>query len=141
MKKPDLILTLSLTIIVFTLVTKWWMVIPVDGRETSMLGFPLPYAADAWHTSMAQQYFAVEFLVDLLLYFLISWSLISTFNRRTLGRRWLNRLKWPLVFLSLLFLTWNTIWILQPNNLFYWSRPFDYEFVDSGVQWWWGDRK
>ena len=140
MKNNRIIGSLSISIILFTLVTKWWYVVPVDGRETSMLGFPLPYSAEAWHTSMARQYFAVEFLVDFSLYFLLSWALMQIITRRTIGGTWMRGLRWSVFIIAVLLLLMNLLWILQPNNLFYWTRDFEYELIDSGIQWWWGNR-
>jgi hypothetical protein len=65
-------LVLPLTFISFALWTKWWMVyaLPIDAPDIIMVGFPLTYAGDGWHTSLSLQIFFLELLIDLLTYFL-----------------------------------------------------------------------
>jgi hypothetical protein len=64
-----------LTVITMTFFTKWWLVFPVDGANTAMLGFPFPFIADGWHTSLSYQIFIVEFLSDFFIELLL-WTLI-----------------------------------------------------------------
>lgn len=76
-------LVLPLTLISFVLWTKWWMVytLPVDGPDIIMVGFPLTYAGDGWHTSMSLQIFFLEFSFDLLVYFLFWFAVIWVIDR------------------------------------------------------------
>lgn len=74
--KRTLQLTLPLTIITFATFTKWWYVLPVDAPDTMMMGFPLAFAADGWHTSMSLQIFVLELLADFLVYFLVCYLLV-----------------------------------------------------------------
>ena len=75
-KKAILNLTLPLTIITFILFTKWWIVDIVDGSDAVMYGFPLIYKSPAFHTSLAEQYFIMEFLIDFLLFSMQLWFVL-----------------------------------------------------------------
>lgn len=68
-------LALPLTIIIMAVFTKWWLVLPVDGGNTVMSGFPFPFIADGWHTSLSYQIFITEFLADFFIQLLL-WTLI-----------------------------------------------------------------
>lgn len=80
-KKRLLTLTLPLTLILFILFTKWWIVDVIDGSDCVTYGFPLIYKAPAFHTSLAQQFFILEFLVDFLVYFLIVSTLLLLIDK------------------------------------------------------------
>ncbi|MCD0472865.1 hypothetical protein LPB87_00490 [Flavobacterium sp. EDS] len=80
-KKAILNLTLPLTIITFILFTKWWIVDIVDGSDAVMYGFPLIYKSPAFHTSLAEQYFIMEFLIDFLFYFTVLSAILFLINR------------------------------------------------------------
>jgi hypothetical protein len=43
-----------------------------------MFGFPIPFACDGWHTSLSLQIFMLEFIADLLIYFIV-WLMITLF--------------------------------------------------------------
>jgi hypothetical protein len=75
-KKTVLVLAFPLTVIIFILFTKWWIVDVIDGPDCVMYGYPLVYKSPAFHTSMAQQYFIMELLIDLLVYFTIISSIL-----------------------------------------------------------------
>lgn len=47
----------------------------VDAPNSTMIGFPLAYSCNGWHTSGAQQFFLLEFVFDLLIYFGF-WSIL-----------------------------------------------------------------
>lgn len=68
-------LALPLTIIIMAVFTKSWLVLPVDGGNTVMSGFPFPFIADGWHTSLSYQIFITEFLADFFIQLLL-WTLI-----------------------------------------------------------------
>ncbi|HEY0656583.1 MAG TPA: hypothetical protein VGD65_25795, partial [Chryseosolibacter sp.] len=59
---------LPLTIISFSTITKWWYV-EIDGYKEVLRGFPFPYIAPGWHTSLSWQIFIGALLTDLLIYF------------------------------------------------------------------------
>jgi hypothetical protein len=74
MKKNIIRLILPVTLILFTLFTKWWYVFP-DGPPVMAYGFPLIYKCPGFHTSLSMQYFVLEMIADLLFYFLICFIL------------------------------------------------------------------
>lgn len=80
-KKRLLTLTLPLTLILFVLFTKWWIVDLIDGPDYVMYGFPLIYKAPAFHTSLAEQFFIVEFFIDFIIYFLMVFTLLFLIDK------------------------------------------------------------
>ncbi|RXK58906.1 hypothetical protein ESA94_16085 [Lacibacter luteus] len=90
-------LILPLTIILFGLITKWWYVLPVDAPDTMMVGFPLAFAADGWHTSMSLQIFVLEFLFDFIIYFLFCFIIVFLFHHywtKIKASKWLTGFLW-----------------------------------------------
>ncbi|MES2110421.1 MAG: hypothetical protein V4577_16810 [Bacteroidota bacterium] len=81
MKQFTLKLVIPLTIISFVLITKWWYVQPEDAPDSMLKGFPFPYSGNGWWTSMSFQYFVLEFIADLLVYFVFWFLLIALINR------------------------------------------------------------
>ena len=74
-------LAFPLTIITFILFTKWWIADVVDGTDGVMYGFPFIYKAPAFYTSMAEQYFIMEFLIDFIFYFTVVFSILFLINK------------------------------------------------------------
>jgi hypothetical protein len=75
-------------------------VLPVDAPDTMMIGFPLAFASDGWHTSMSLQIFILEFITDFLLYFFFCFTLVFIFDRYLIKfkiSKWLTGLLWTLV--------------------------------------------
>ena len=130
-------LVLPLTLISFVCITKWWYV-KVDAPDTVLYGFPLPYRCAGWHTSMSTQFFMAEMVFDLLVYFLFWFVLVYAIHR------FLFRLMLPKIVVTALWLiTGFTLFILvlmavfMPDDLYYTTRHFDYELVDTGVHFIW----
>ncbi|MDK2772948.1 MAG: hypothetical protein KYX68_12085 [Flavobacterium sp.] len=133
MKTLTLKLVLPLTIISFFGINKWWYVDVIDGTDEIMYGFPFIYTCRAFHTSLASQYFILEYIADLLFYFLIIWSLVFVlhkyFNLKSISK---------LVFYGLLIIcipivfTQLLIFVIF-DNTFDWIRDFDINFKSSGV--------
>ncbi|MEM7102792.1 MAG: hypothetical protein AAF502_06610 [Bacteroidota bacterium] len=134
MKKLTSQLVLPLTIISFSLFTKWWFVIPVDAPELLMKGFPLPYICPGWHTSLSLQIFLGEFLVDLLVYFSFWWVIVCLFDRVIRKIKVHKAVKATLMVISILILTLEILIISNPDNKFYLTRDFGIEILDTGYQ-------
>ncbi|WP_222931286.1 hypothetical protein, partial [Xanthovirga aplysinae] len=81
MKKLIWELVLSLTVISFSIFTKWWYVLPTDALDTVMSGFPLIWISEGWHTSMSLQIFVKELIINLLIYFVFWFTIVYTINR------------------------------------------------------------
>lgn len=139
MKELTWKLALPLTVISFVLWTKWWMVyaLPVDAPDIIMVGFPLTYAGEGWHTSLSWQIFFFELAIDLSVYFLF-WFLVIWLVDRFVVRIYLNKIVSTvmqsvggLFALGLIFVGSNS------TNLYYLKRPYDIEVLDSGNKFFW----
>ena len=130
-------LILPLTIVSFGTVTKWWYVLPVDAPDTMMIGFPLAFVSDGWHTSMSLQIFIFEFVFDFLIYFLF-WLLLIIFIDRYLKRiriaRMLTGILWALS--TVIFAV--SIWIASfPEQIFAMKRDWDRQVMVTGYKLTW----
>jgi hypothetical protein len=130
-------LTIPLTIISFGTVTKWWYVLPIDAPDTMMIGFPLAFASEGWHTSMSLQIFAFEFLVDFLTYFFICFLLVF------LVKRYLAKIKIPNLLTGILW-TFSTlifgfaIWIASfTEQIIQTRRNWDMKVLETGYKFTW----
>jgi hypothetical protein len=111
--------------------------LPVDGPDIIMVGFPLTYAGDGWHTSMSLQIFILEFLVDLLTYFLFWFIVVGLIHRFVIHIR-INR------FGTIVLLTISGLITLvlvrigaDENHIYYLKRPYDIEVLDAGYKFLW----
>ena len=89
LRKITPLFTFPLTLLLFLHVT---MRTEIDGGTERMtgFGFPLPWHANAEHTSMAYAVAVVPLVLDFLLYFLLCFLLVSTlvwvFERKVMSR-------------------------------------------------------
>lgn len=130
-------LVLPLTIISFSVFTKWWYVLPVDAPDTVMSGFPLIWISEGWHTSMSFQIFVSELFFNLFIYFLFWYVLIFSVNKFIIE---IMIPKFLLVIILLLSGTFITgyLWIgTMPEHVFKVKRDFDCEVLDSGYKFIW----
>ncbi len=81
MKALTFKIVVPLTVISFTLFTKWWSALPIDAPETTFIGFPFAYTGRGWHTSLSHQVFVVELIADITIYFSFWLLLIFCFDR------------------------------------------------------------
>jgi len=130
-------LIFPLTIILFGTITKWWYVLPVDAPDTIMIGFPLAFVSDGWHTSMSLQIFVVELLVDFVVYFLVCFLFFFLVDR------FLTKIKVP-KFLTGLLWTFSTliiaiaIWIASfPEQIIQTKRDWDMKVMETGYKLTW----
>lgn len=137
MKSLIIKLAIPLTIISLASLEKWWYAIPIDGPDTLLYGFPLPFMSEAWHTSMALQFFGIEFLIDLLFYFvfwLISVYCIHRFVIKIQMPKFLTSGLWTFAGIILFG---ATLFASDSNNLFYVKRPFEMDLLETGYQFSW----
>jgi hypothetical protein len=80
-KKILLNFIFPLTIIIFILFTKWWIVDVIDGTDGIMYGFPFIYKSPNFGTSMAENYFITELVIDFGIYFGIVTAIIYLTNK------------------------------------------------------------
>jgi hypothetical protein len=128
---------LPLTIVLFGTITKWWYVLPVDAPDTMMIGFPLAFASDGWHTSMSLQIFVFEFLFDFLIYFLFCFLLVLLIYRyvaKIKVSKWLTGLLWT--FATIIFAI--AVFIASfPEHKFETKRNWDRQVMVTGFKMSW----
>ncbi len=130
-------LVLPLTAISFAIFTKWWYVLPEDAPDSMMVGFPLPFICDGWHTSMSLQIFVAEFVFDLFIYFLCWLLIIFIINR------YLIKIKMPtivtvlLLSVVVLIIAATTFVMARPEHIYTLKREFSIEIMETGYQFNW----
>ncbi len=109
----------------------------VDAPDIIMVGFPLTYAGDGWHTSLSLQIFFFELAIDLLTYFSF-WFIVIWAIDKFLTRIRINRFvtAFLLSITGLIAVTLIRIGAHE-TNLYYLKRPYDIEVLDSGYKFYW----
>jgi hypothetical protein len=138
MKNLIVFLVVPLAIVSFVVVTKSWVVVPVDAPETVLYGFPFPFVCAGWHTSMSYQFFVVESFIDFTLYF-IFWALAVYVVNRWVANLHLSRLFKVLSYLvvSCTCIMSGFALAIGGSNLFYLNRPWQMEVISSGIHFIW----
>jgi hypothetical protein len=134
LKKAAWQLTLPLTIITFASLSKWWYVLPIDAPDTMMWGFPLPFAAEGWHTSMSLQIFVLELLADFLLYFLFCFLLVFLANRLLVNMVMPRLLRWLLWACAALLMALAIFVVSFSDPAIQPSRDWDMKVMTSGYK-------
>lgn len=130
-------LILPLTIISLGTFTKWWYVLPVDAPDTMMIGFPLAFASDGWHTSMSLQIFVLEFVFDFLIYFLF-WLLCIFFIDKYLRRIKISEILTGLLWtLSTIIFAVSVFIASFPEQIFEIKRDWDRQVMVTGFKLTW----
>ena len=137
MKSLILKIVLPLTIIFFSVFTKWWYVLPEDGPHTMMSGFPMIWISEGWHTSMSYQFFLMEFSINLLTYFLSTLVITWLINKHVVTivvPKYVSAL-----LLSLAGFTCAiAIWIgSMPIHIYKAHRDVDIEVLKTGYKFLW----
>ncbi|HEU5164171.1 MAG TPA: hypothetical protein VFU29_01455 [Chitinophagaceae bacterium] len=132
MKKLTLKLILPLTIISFIIFTKWWYVLVVDRRDEIMYGFPLIFTCRGFHASLSSQVFIVEFMIDLLVYFLFWFMLVYMANRFLFTIKLHKALFIPLVTVTFISLGFAIFIASKLENQFFLKRDFEIEKMKTG---------
>lgn len=137
MKSLTFKIVIPLTILSFATLTKWWYALPVDAPDTIFTGFPFAFVCNGWHTSLSLQIFILEFLVDLLIYFLFWFILIFCLNRFVAKLHVYRAITIGLWTLSGLVIAFATLLAANKDNLFYVKRPFNMKVIETGFQYGW----
>ncbi|GAB0156689.1 hypothetical protein CHRYSEOSP005_19560 [Chryseobacterium sp. Alg-005] len=141
MKHLLLPLIIPLTIISLLVFTKWWYVLPVDAPDTMMMGFPLPYVSDGWHTSMSLQIFIIEFFIDLAVHFLV-WLLIIFFIHRYIWQINIPKFLIIILWVSAIVTSSLVIFIATlPDQIIKFKRDWDMQVIDTGYKFIWQQQK
>ncbi len=130
-------IVIPLTIISFVFITKWWYVLPTDAPHSIMIGFPLAYSCNGWHTSMSEQYFILEFIVDILFYFITWVVLIYSIDRFLIKLRPKKIVVIILLSISGIVLLFSILFVSNSNNIFYLKRDFDIETIKTQPKFIW----
>ncbi|POY37154.1 hypothetical protein C3K47_08845 [Solitalea longa] len=118
----------------FATFTKWWYALPFDAPDSLFTGFPLAYACPGWHTSMSLQIFAIEFIIDLLTYFVFGFVLVFCIDHFLLK---IKTFKWVTIGLwsgSGFFIAFGILLTTNPDNIFYIKRSFDKKVFETGYK-------
>lgn len=137
MKQVTWKLILPLTIISFSVFTKWWYVLAIDSPDTMMIGFPLPYACDGWHTSLSLQIFTTELVIDLLTYFLFWFLIVFSIERFIVKINLSKAVTIMILSTTGLCILGLTLFAINPDNLFFVKRPFEIEVLKTGYKFVW----
>jgi len=126
-----------ISVISFTIFTKWWYVLPTDAPDTMMVGFPLICISDGWHTSGSLQIFVIELTLNFLLYFLF-WFLTFYCINRFLIKVKIHR------FLAGISLTLSGLIIVgaimignMSEHIYKTNRNFEIEVLTTGYKFIW----
>jgi len=139
MKQLTWKIVIPLTVISFTVFTKWWYVLIIDAPDTMMFGFPLPYVCNGWHTSLSLQIFVAELMTDLLTYFsiwFIAVFIVHKFVMEIRAHKVVTVLLWSVAGL---FSAGLILMASNPDNIFYFKKPFDIEIVKTGYKLIWSE--
>lgn len=141
MKRLVIPLIIPLTIISLFVFTKWWYVLPVDVPDTMMMGFPLPYVSDGWHTSMSLQIFIAEFVADLLTHITFWFLIIFCIHKYVLV---INISKILIIILWAITITVSSLVIfvaVMPDQVFKFRRDWEMQVIDTGYKFIWQNRE
>lgn len=128
---------IPLTIILFITVTKWWYVLVIDGTDEMMCGFPLIYICRGFHTSLSHQFFAIEFTIDFLCYFIVTGVMVFVLNKffnLVKAHKFISKTLWGLASILIIL---SCFVLLNNNNRFHLKRPFDVKVMDNGIDFVW----
>ncbi len=140
MKRLILNIVLPLTIITFSVFTKWWYVLPVDAPDTMMIGFPLVWLSDGWHTSGSLQIFVGELILDIAAYFLVLLFVFYAINR------FFIEIKVPKMITAFCYIIVGIICFVaisigsMEEHIYTANRDFEFEVLDTGYRFIWEDQ-
>lgn len=95
------------TFILFQVITFWTYADIEDGPDVVMYGFPFLYKAPALYTSMATNYFLLEFIADCIFMMLLAF-LILVFAKRFIKPIKISTRIWKIIYfiLGIYFMAW-----------------------------------
>lgn len=130
-------LTIPLSVLLFSTITKWWYTFPDDAPDTIFEGFPMIYKGPGWHTSLCLQIFIIPLFIDLITYTVITWLIVYLVNRFVIA------VKIHKIVSMVLYVTatiWGAVYMLiaaNPDNAWYINRPWRVQVLDTGYQFAW----
>lgn len=137
MKQLILRFILPVTIVSFFLFTKWWYALPVDAPDKLYWGFPLAYVGEGFHTSLSLQFFAIEWVVDVSVYFLL-WLAIFFLLKRLRPQFFIKKGVSVLVWsIAVVFLMGAGLVVWLSNPVFHLKRPYEWRVMETGYTFIW----
>lgn len=131
-------LVLPLTVISFTIFTKWWYVKGDDFTEI-LRGFPLPFVCPGWHTSLSIQIFVLELIVDIVVYFSFWFSVTFIAAKTAKSFRMHKGVTVTLLTTAGLCTITLVLQAINPDNIYTVTRPFSIEVKETGYRFMWQD--
>ncbi|MEL5993078.1 hypothetical protein [Hymenobacter segetis] len=127
------------SLISFITFDKWWYALVVDGTDEFLYGFPLPYTCRGFHTSMSEQFFLIEFLIDFALCFLFWVTVVLAITRLNLNcTERIQKIALTVISIPTIIVAGiSMLYLLNPDNLFYFKRPFNIEIMETGYKFVW----
>lgn len=127
-------LVLPVTIIMFILFTKWWIVNVVDGTDGIMYGFPFIYKAPAFYTSMAEEFFILELIADLIFYFGVIFGIVYLINNFLFAIVIRKVVSVILFIVASLLISLELFFAFMPENKFSLEREDEIEIKQTGLK-------
>lgn len=125
-------IVLPLTMILFLIFTKWWIVDVVDGTDGIMYGFPFIYKAPAFYTSMAVEYFILPLLADFLIYFGLLFGIVYLINKFLVAVAIRKLVSVFLFIVAFLLVSLELVLSFMPDNKISFKRDYDIEVKQTG---------
>ena len=139
MKQLTIKLTIPLSIISMFLVTKWWFALPIDGPDKLYWGFPFPFLGQGFHTSMSFQFFLLEFIANIIVYFLVWIGLLYLISKKyaiTNASKFLLKTVW---IMALVLTLGFSILVSTSNPVFLLKRDYNWKILQTGYVFIWQD--
>jgi hypothetical protein len=133
-KKVLLYLAFPITIIIFILITKWWIVDVIDGTDGVMYGFPLIYKSPVFYTSITEQYFVMELIFDFIIYFIAVLGTIYFVNRYVIEIKLKKTVVWVIRSIAILLFCLELFMAVALEDDFLIKRDFDIETKQTGFK-------
>ena len=120
--------------IIFILFTKWWIVDVVDGTDGIMYGFPLIYKAPAFYTSVAEEYFILELIADLTIYFGVIFGIVYLINKFLFAITIRKLVTVILFVVASLLISLELLFAFMPENKFTFKREDEIVIKQTGFK-------
>ena len=132
--KPSLVkLAVYLTVISFTIGTKYWYCSVVDAPDDTLyFGFPIIFMGNGWHTSMSLQIFTAELIADVLLYLLFWLLLVWSMDKFIVSVNLYPKLLVSLLCIAGVMAVRTTIRFAMSENVFLAKRNYDIKILRTG---------
>jgi hypothetical protein len=124
-------LCIPLTLIIFVLFTKSTIAEVEDTPLTEFIGTPLPYLCDSWHTSLSNQVFLFELIIDLLVYFLTISTILYLIDRYLISIRIGKVALFSLYFVAISLVALSSLILFRSDSLLFLYIDFKYQPLTS----------